>query len=114
MHLDYSSLLYKPLKCIDNLSRAIAPHSHSIVLRHANPLNTRCKFFMRTPKHRPLDPSENRALDFKGEFRRSAICPVSETIDVDWSIFLEVLREGGAFSLSKKTVSDGDARILSY
>jgi hypothetical protein len=78
---------------------------------HGKALNSRCKFFPRTPKHRSPDPSENRALDFKGEFRRSAICSVSATIDIDWSTFLEVLREGGVSILPKKTVSDGEAGI---
>jgi hypothetical protein len=62
------------------------PHSHSIVLRHGNALNSWRKFFPRAPKHRSLDPSKNRALDFNGEFRRSAICWVSRTIDIDRSI----------------------------
>jgi len=57
------------------------------------------------------DPSEILALEFKGEFRRSAICSVSQTIDIDWSIFLGVLRKSGVSSLAQKTVSDGEARI---
>jgi hypothetical protein len=48
---------------------------------------------------------------FKGEFRRSAICSISETIDIEWSIFLGVLRKSGVFSLPKKTVSDGEAVV---
>jgi hypothetical protein len=38
-------------------------------------------------KSRRCDLSEIRALEFKGEFRRSAISSVSATIDIDWSIF---------------------------
>lgn len=41
------------------------PHSHLIVLRHGNALNSWRKFFPRAPKHRSLDPSKNRALDSK-------------------------------------------------
>jgi hypothetical protein len=44
------------------------------------------KFFPYTLKHRALKPSEIRALDFKGEFRRSAICSVSATIGINRSI----------------------------
>jgi hypothetical protein len=43
-------------------------------------------FFPYTLKHRALKPSEIRALDFKGEFRRSAICSVSATIGINRSI----------------------------
>jgi hypothetical protein len=60
--------------------------------------------------HHIPDPSEILALEFKGEFRRSAICSVSQTIDIDWSIFLGVLRKSGVSSLPKKTVSDGEVR----
>src|SRR5258705_4981909 len=61
-------------------------------------------------KNRIPDPSEIFALEFKGEFRRSAICSVSQTIDIDWSIILGVLRKSGVSSLPKKTVSDGEVR----
>src|ERR1700730_3955461 len=37
-------------------------------------------------KNRPLDPSEMCTLEFKGEFRRSAIFPVSATIGIYPSI----------------------------
>jgi hypothetical protein len=53
----------------------------------SNALNFQRKFFPRTAKNRLFDPSETCALDFKGEFRRSAICSVSTTIDVDRTIF---------------------------
>jgi len=34
-------------------------------------------------KNRLFDPSKIRALEFKGEFRRSAICAVSPTIGIN-------------------------------
>jgi hypothetical protein len=39
-------------------------------------------------KNRLLDPSEICALDFKREFRRSAISSVSPTIGTNWSILV--------------------------
>lgn len=83
MHLDHCRCLHKSLKYIDNLSRAAAPYSHSIVPSHDNPLIQQCKFFRRTANHRLSDPSEIRALDFKHEFRRSAICSISAVIGID-------------------------------
>ena len=68
------------------------------------------QIFPLTTKNRIPDPSEILALEFKGEFRRSAICLVSKTIDIGWSIFLGVLPKSGVFSLPKKTVSDGEVR----
>jgi hypothetical protein len=62
-------------------------HSHSIILGHGNALIFQRKLFLRTMKNRLPDPSKICALDFKKEFRRSAICSVSQTIDIDWSIF---------------------------
>jgi hypothetical protein len=62
---------------------AIVPHSHSIILSHGNALNFQYKFFLRTTKNRLAEPSEICALDFKHEFRRSAICSVSATIGID-------------------------------
>jgi len=41
------------------------------------------KIFPLTAKNRIPDPSEVLAPEFKEEFRRSAICSVSKTIDVD-------------------------------
>jgi hypothetical protein len=58
-----------------------------MILSYGNALIFQRKFFPRTAKNRLLDPSETCALDFKGEFRRSAICSVSTTIDVDRTIF---------------------------
>jgi len=54
------------------LLRSTPPHSHSIVPSQGNPLIQQCKLFRRAAKHRLLDPSKIRALDFKHEFRRSA------------------------------------------
>jgi hypothetical protein len=67
---------------------ALSPsHSHSIVLRHDNVLICQRKFFPDRPKNRIPDPSEICALELKGEFRRSAMGSVSETIDIDRPIF---------------------------
>jgi hypothetical protein len=44
---------------------------------------------MHATKNRLTDPSKIRALDFKQEFRRFAICSVSATIGIDRSIFLK-------------------------
>src|SRR5258707_11175657 len=60
------------------------------------------KIFPMTTKNRIPDPSEILALEFKGEFRRSAICSVSKTIDIGRSIFLGVLRKSGVSSLPKR------------
>jgi hypothetical protein len=70
------------------LQRSYTPHSHSIILCRGNALDFQRKFFLRTTKNRLADPSENCALDFKREFRRSAICSMSATIGIDRSIFL--------------------------
>jgi len=75
------------------------PYSHSIVLKHDDAIDLSRKIFPLTTKNRIPDPSEILALEFKGEFRRSAICSVSQTIDIDWSIFLGVLRKSGVSSL---------------
>jgi hypothetical protein len=67
--------------------RRLENHSHSIVLPHRNALIFRCKYVLRTAKDRLSDPSKIRARDFRGEFRRSAICWVSATIGINRSIF---------------------------
>ena len=95
----------------DGIPRDPQNHSHSIVLSDGNALNFKCKFFLHTTKSRLADPSEIRALEIQGEFSRFAICSVSTSIDIDWSIFLEVLREDGVSTLPKKTVSDGEVGI---
>jgi hypothetical protein len=62
-------------------------HSHSIVLRNRNVLNFQCYYFLPLAKNRRPGPSKICALDFKHEFRPSALCSVSATIGVDRSIF---------------------------
>jgi len=64
-----------------------------------------------TTKDRIPDPSEILALEFKEEFRRSAMRSVSATIDIDCSILFKTFHEGSVASLAQKTVSDGEARI---
>jgi hypothetical protein len=56
-------------------------------LSHGNALIFQCKFFLRTTKNRLTDPSEIRALEFKGKFRRFGNLSVSTTIATDWTIF---------------------------
>jgi hypothetical protein len=65
-----------------------------MVLSDGNAVIYQHKLFRRTVKNRPPDPSEICALDFKREFRRSAISSVSATIDIDWSIF-DIRRDRG-------------------
>jgi hypothetical protein len=70
-------------------ARAIQSPSISIVTSTMNAIMGRLSkahFFPTRSKHRALKPSEIRALDFKGEFRRSAICSVSATIGINRSI----------------------------
>ena len=50
------------------------------------------------------DPSEIRAFDFKREFRRSAIWPVSASIDINRSIFSDGRRSRPTNGSQKKTV----------
>ncbi len=82
-------------------------HSHSIVLSDRNALNSKRKSFRRTVKHRLLDPSENQVLDFKHEFRRSAIGSISATIDSNRSIFSNSSSRQGTTRHRKDTVSFG-------
>jgi len=72
--------------CYPILLHGTPPHSHSIVLRHGNALICPRKFFPPATKNRLRDPSEICAIDFKNEFRRSAICLVSAAIGIDWPI----------------------------
>jgi hypothetical protein len=65
----------------------------------------RDKFLRGTVKHRLRDPSEIRALDFKGEFRRSAICSPSATIAINGSIIRLLQRQPNIRSTVKNTVS---------
>jgi len=71
------------------------------VPRHGNALILHRKFFLRIAKNRLGDPSEIRAPEFEGEFRRSAISSVSATIGLNWSIFA-IFCESSVTSLAKK------------
>jgi hypothetical protein len=66
--------------------------------------------------HRPVDPSEIRALDFKREFDRSAKFAVPMTIEVNRSI-LRKLRMTGASRADRekavKTVGEGSLTPIS-
>jgi hypothetical protein len=62
-------------------------YSHSIIPWHDNVLICQHKVFLHLSKNRIPDPSENRALEFKGEFPQFGIRSVSATIDIDRSIF---------------------------
>jgi hypothetical protein len=79
-------------------------------LSNRNTLNFQNERFPLTSKNRLVDPSEIRALDFKHQFRRSAICAVS-TIGVDWSN-LEIFREDGIITLAQKRPSAMANRAL--
>jgi hypothetical protein len=57
-------------------------------------------------KNRLADPSEIYALDFKHEFRRSAIGSVSATIGVDRSIFDIRRRPAVILCSTKNTVTE--------
>jgi hypothetical protein len=48
----------------------------------------------------PSNPSENSALDFKGEFPRFEFCAVSTTIAIDRSIF-EISGKSGVIGFAK-------------
>jgi len=58
-----------------------------MIFNNHNPLIQRAKYFPHSPKNRPPDPSKIHALDFKGEFRQSAIGSVPATIGIYWSNF---------------------------
>jgi hypothetical protein len=60
------------------------------------------KLSLRVRKNRISDPSEIRALEFKGQFRRPAMCSVLATIDVDRPIFSEILIENDIVGLREK------------
>ncbi|MCA6107464.1 hypothetical protein [Bradyrhizobium cenepequi] len=63
-----------------------ASYSHSIILSDGNALIFQRKSFLCAMKNRLASPSENRALGFKREFGRFAVCPVSATIGINRSI----------------------------
>jgi hypothetical protein len=87
------------------------PHSHSIVLSYGNALIFQRKFFLHATKNRLCDPSENRALDFKREFRRFRTCSVSMTIGINRSILADSASMIGRTGSGKKTVSPPAATI---
>ncbi|HEY6257042.1 MAG TPA: hypothetical protein VIY51_14750 [Xanthobacteraceae bacterium] len=60
------------------------------------------KVFLHLSKNRIPDPSENRALEFKGEFRRFGICSVSTTIGTNRAIFFSDGRQGIDAAAPKK------------
>jgi len=74
-------------------------------------LNSKRKFFLRTTKNRPTDPSKICALEFKREFRRFGICSVSATIDDDRSIFFKLLEHAVGIRHWEKTVSPCDHKF---
>jgi len=67
-------------------------------------LNFGRKFFLCLMKNRLADPSEIHAFDFKGEFRRSAICSLPVTIGIDRPI-LDIFREDGVISIAQERPS---------
>jgi hypothetical protein len=93
-----------PIPHYPKLANSTPPYSHSIVLRHRNALICQRKFFLRIAKHRLADPSEIRALDLKRKFGRSAICSVSETIDIDRSISMLRIAHGVDSEHAENTV----------
>jgi hypothetical protein len=68
------------------------------------------KCFLRETEHGLAELSKILALEIKGAFRRSAICSVSATIGIDWSISRNLPREQHHQLGAKKTVSYGEAR----
>jgi hypothetical protein len=80
-------------------------NSHLIVLSYGNALNFQRKFFPCPMKNRPTDPSEIRVLEFKGQFRRRAICSVLATIGDDWLNFAVCRGDCPSSSDQKNTVS---------
>jgi hypothetical protein len=76
-------------------------------LSNDNALISRSKFFLRTTKNRLLNPSEIRALEFKGEIRRLGSYSVSATIGSDRKIFDALLLRLHDQRRRKKTVTAG-------
>jgi hypothetical protein len=88
---------------------AIAPSLPLDDFNNHYPLIQPSKYFPRSPKNRPPDPSKIRALDFKGEFRQSAICSVSATIDIYWSYFYLLAADHAAPTHPQKAVTSACA-----
>jgi hypothetical protein len=64
-------------------------HSHSIVRIVPNELICRCKKFLRLENSRRPNRQMRMAFEFKEEFDRSRKSPVSATINIDRSTYLE-------------------------
>jgi hypothetical protein len=79
--------LRNPIPHYPKLAHSTPGHSHSMISKHRNALSFQRKFFLHIAKNRPTDPSKICALEFKSEFRRSAIFSVPATIDINRSIF---------------------------
>jgi hypothetical protein len=66
-----------------------APYSHSIVRIVPNELICRCKKFLRLENSRRPNRQMRMAFEFKEEFDRSRKSPLSATINIDRSTYLE-------------------------
>jgi hypothetical protein len=62
-------------------------------------------------KNRLTDPSENRALEFKGEFPRFENSLVSATIGINWSICGDLRQNPRIAFIEKKTVIPGSNEL---
>jgi hypothetical protein len=58
------------------------------LLAHRHALKSLAQILRCTLERRAPNPSEIRVLEFKEEFRRSAIWSVSANIDINWPIFM--------------------------
>ena len=96
--------LRNPIPHYPKLAHSTPGHSHSMISKHRNALSFQRKFFLHIAKNRPTDPSEIRALEFKAEFRRSAICSLPVTIGIDRPI-LDIFREDGVISMAQERPS---------
>jgi hypothetical protein len=67
----------------------LLPHSHSIVRIAPHELICRCKKFLRLENSRRPNHQMRMAFEFKEEFDRSRKSPLSATINIDRSTFLE-------------------------
>jgi hypothetical protein len=65
------------------------PYSHSIVRIVPNELICRCKKFLRLENSRRPNRQMRMAFEFKEEFDRSRKSPLSATINIDRSTYLE-------------------------
>jgi hypothetical protein len=69
--------------------RRLYPYSHSIVRIVPNELICLCKKFLRLENSRRPNRQMRTAFEFKEEFDRSRKSPLSATINIDRSTFLE-------------------------